>query len=850
MHLLALLASTRMLSSSSLFGNSIISTRKSVIPIGATTTNCHRSFRFKSVAFLKPSISVSDGAKNSSVLLDSLRILEWDKLCDSVASFAGTPLGRQATKDQLWSLNQTYEDSMRLLGETNAAVEILKHGGCSLDFHTLDVLLVKSAIQNVRRGLPVDGSEALAVLVLLQFADNLKLGLTTAIKEDEEWYTRFMPLSEVIMGFVINRSLVKLIQQVIDEDGSVKDSASPNLKRLRGQLLMLERKVYQLIESLIRKEANETSSPEVTNINGRWCIRSVEDQPRSIKGLLLASGSGLGSIVEPLAAVPLNDELQQARSLVAKAEEDVLLKLTEKMLKDIEDVENLLKSTIRLDVCKARASHSISFGGTCPDLFIAEDADGYFTTETHLSRSRTSKESFTFDCKRKWILYLPKAYHPLLLQQHRQKLQKAKKDVSSATAEIRRRRLQGENLNERVESDMHLSSLKMQVTKLEENPPVPVNFFIGWKTRVLVITGPNTGGKTICLKTVGLAATMAKSGLHVLSSEPVHIPWFDSVFADIGDEQSLSQSLSTFSGHLKQISAIQAHATSQSLVLLDEVGAGTNPIEGAALGMSLLESFAESGALLTISTTHHGELKTLKYSNAAFENACMEFDEENLQPTYKILWGVPGRSNAISIAERLGLPSIVLDKARELYGAASAEINEVIIDMEKSKQDFQEHIHEVRHHLMLSRDLHKKLLIARKKITEHETSERYRKMQEITAAASMARMILNKKVRQARASTPIQPSQTPTEDHRQPSLPINSLPVSSEGNVNTSSPSEKSAKKLTSDAKTDIPKVGDTVSVYSLRKQATVLKVEPLKEEILVQAGNMKLKLKLSDLRT
>lgn len=131
-----------MLSSSSLFGNSIITTRKSVIRVGATTTNYHCSSRFKSHAFLKPSISVSNQAKNSSVLLDSLRILEWDKLCDSVASFAGTPLGRQATKDQLWFLNQTYEESMRLLGETNAAVEILKHGGCSLDFHTLDVLLV------------------------------------------------------------------------------------------------------------------------------------------------------------------------------------------------------------------------------------------------------------------------------------------------------------------------------------------------------------------------------------------------------------------------------------------------------------------------------------------------------------------------------------------------------------------------------------------------------------------------------------------------------------------------------------------------------------------------------------
>ncbi|MQL41472.1 endonuclease MutS2, partial [Escherichia coli] len=131
----------------------------------------------------------------------------------------------------------------------------------------------------------------------------------------------------------------------------------------------------------------------------------------------------------------------------------------------------------------------------------------------------------------------------------------------------------------------------------------------------IVITGPNTGGKTICLKTVGLAAMMAKSGLYVLASESVQTPWFDSVFADIGDEQSLSQSLSTFSGHLKQISNIRLKSTSQSLVLLDEVGSGTNPLEGAALGMSLLESFAQDGCLLTIATTHHGELKTLKYSN-------------------------------------------------------------------------------------------------------------------------------------------------------------------------------------------------------------------------------------------
>ncbi|KAL3630662.1 hypothetical protein CASFOL_023646 [Castilleja foliolosa] len=205
--------------------------------------------------------------------------------------------------------------------------------------------------------------------------------------------------------------------------------------------------------------------------------------------------------------------------------------------------------------------------------------------------------------------------------------------------------------------------------------------------------------------------------LYVLASEPARIPWFDYVLADIGDEQSLSQSLSTFSGHLKQISEIKSLSTSLSLVLLDEVGAGTNPLEGASMGKSLLESFADAGVLLTIATTHHGELKALKYSNNAFENACVEFDEVKLKPTYRILWGVPGcvklsifstsnkfclilgRSNAINIAERLGLPVEILDNARELYGAASAEINEVIVDMERFKQDYHKRVHETQHHL-------------------------------------------------------------------------------------------------------------------------------------------------------
>ncbi|XP_019460770.1 PREDICTED: uncharacterized protein LOC109360376 isoform X1 [Lupinus angustifolius] len=766
------------------------------------------------------SISMSMSPSPSSIHYDTLRVLQWDKLSDLVASFATTSLGRQALKDQLWSLNSTYQQSLTLLQQTNAAVQMNKHGGCTMNFAHIDAMLVKTAIQHARRSIPVNGYEARAIAALLQCADTLQGDLKAAIKQDKDWHTHFMPLTEVIMEFVINRSLVKMIDQVIDEDGSVKDSASPALKQSRQQVLVLERKIQHLMESLIRNEKGETAILEVNNIDGRWCIRVDSGQKTSFKGLLLASGSGVGSTVEPLSAVPLNDELQRARNLVAKAESDVLLALTQKMHLDLDDIENILNSMVQLDVINARATYGLSFGGSSPHIFLPDRG----SSSTAEASTRNDNSSGPLPNNRDWTLYLPKAYHPLLLQRHKENVKKHKKDVNLATSD----------------------------TTLDNAHPVPVDFFVSKKTRVVVITGPNTGGKTICLKTVGLAAMMAKSGLYVLASESVQIPWFDSVFADIGDEQSLSQSLSTFSGHLKQIGNIKLNSTSQSLVLLDEVGAGTNPLEGAALGMSLLESFAQDGCLLTIATTHHGELKTLKYSNDAFENACMEFDDVNLKPTYKILWGVPGRSNAINIAERLGLTSVVVDGARKLYGSASAEIDEVITDMEKLKQDYQELLDEGHHHLMLSRELYNSLLSTRRKIMKHSSNLRYKKMRDVSEAAAMARSILHKKVRQLDAS-PKKPSQ--------PNKTIKSSQSSATNNRHTAADSKepttiadgsasavKKVNQLSPD-RSKLPKVGDMVNVTSLGRKAAVLKVDSSKGEIVVQAGSMKLKLKVTDIQ-
>jgi DNA mismatch repair protein MutS2 len=215
---------------------------------------------------------------------------------------------------------------------------------------------------------------------------------------------------------------------------------------------------------------------------------------------------------------------------------------------------------------------------------------------------------------------------------------------------------------------------------------VPTDLVIQPHTQVVTITGPNTGGKTVTLKTLAIAALMAKVGLYVAAKEPVEIPWFDQVLADIGDEQSLQQSLSTFSSHIRRIGHILAEISPNSLVLLDEVGAGTDPAEGSALARALLQYLADR-AYLTIATTHYGELKALKYEDDRFENASVEFDDVSLSPTYRLLWGIPGRSNALSIARRLGLNEEVIVAAESQVGlAGGGEVNEIIAGLEAQRR--------------------------------------------------------------------------------------------------------------------------------------------------------------------
>lgn len=369
---------------------------------------------------------------------------------------------------------------------------------------------------------------------------------------------------------------------------------------------------------------------------------------------------------------------------------------------------------------------------------------------------------------------------------------------------------------------------------------VPLDVFLGDKFNILIITGPNTGGKTVALKTVGLFVLMAQSGLHVPASEGTELAVFKEVFADIGDEQSIEQSLSTFSSHMKNIKEIVDLASGDSLIILDELGAGTDPTEGAALAMAILNYLYEKGSKV-LATTHYSELKTFAFSKDGVENASMEFDVKTLSPTYKLTIGLPGKSNAFEIAKRLGLKQEIISLGKSLMAEESLKMEDLLTHIEEQKSKAEE---ERQKSQALKREYEKKLA----KLEEERKKIRLQQDRIIEKAKEEAQMIINKVQREAEQ---IIENLKAMETENQVSLRDRAVQQAREWLRKADEHLQGSKDSLIIKVKTKHQqplKAGQKVRIAGLNQEGYILSIDDVAKEAQVQVGIMKINVPVASL--
>ncbi|MBG1240305.1 endonuclease MutS2 [Nostoc sp. NZL] len=626
---------------------------------------------------------------------------------------------------------------------------------------------IGDSLERAERSGILAGDELLAIATTLAGARNLR----RVIDNQED-----LP---ILTGLVADlRTYPELEQEIhrcIDERAQVTDRASLKLGEIRTDLRRLRSQITQKLQNILQAKSGAVQEQLITQRGDRFVIPVKAPQKDAIPGIVHdTSTSGATLYVEPNSVVPLGNQLRQIIRREQAEEEAVRRALTEQVAAVKPDLERLLAIATTLDLATARSRYSYWLGANPPRFIQREDSE---------------------------IITLRNLRHPLLVwqQQHEQ-----------------------------------------------GQPVVPVDLLINPLIRVVTITGPNTGGKTVTLKTLGLAALMAKVGLFVPAREPVEIPWFDKVLADIGDEQSLQQSLSTFSGHIRRISRIlEALGTGnlglgtgekeipnpQSLVLLDEVGAGTDPVEGSALAIALLQYLANH-AQLTIATTHFGELKALKYENERFENASVEFDESTLSPTYRLLWGIPGRSNALTIALRLGLKPEVVEEAKIQVGEATDEVNQVIAGLEAQRRRQETKAAEAQSLLQQAERLYKEVSAKAASLEERESSLRASQEVAVKQAIAQAKGEIAQVIRRLQQGTPT------AQEAQQATNALNQIGQQ----YQPATPAKPKAGFM--------PKIGDRVRIPKLGQIADVITAPDEDGELSVRFGLMKMTVKLQDVES
>lgn len=669
----------------------------------------------------------------------TLQKLEFVKILQELEEMAYSEGGRNLVKSLV---PETDIDMVRkYLNETEEAMELLRFED---PWFLHDLKIVDKQLYKAK---------AAGILMSAELLDIYYLLRASRLAKKYSEYSQISILLERLMLIEPNRELENDLQRSVDEEGFIKDDASPALKSIRKQIEGLRMKIKDYLQEFVRSASKQSVLQDaiITERSGRYVVPVKQEHRQDVKGIVHdESSSGATVFIEPMAVVEQNNKIRSLENEEKREIERILYELTSKVALYKDSLSQNSRILSELDFIFARAR----------------------------------------------LAYKMDAYKPELNEQGRIELYKARHPLLGDKA-------------------------------------VPINIELGKRFDLLIITGPNTGGKTVVLKTIGLLTLMAMSGLFIPAQEKSQISIFNKIFVDIGDEQSIEQSLSTFSSHMQNIISILRDINEKSLVLLDELGAGTDPVEGAALARAILENIKRVGARAVV-TTHQSELKSFAYQNKRVENACVEFDSVTLMPTYELTIGTPGHSNAFAISQRLGLNESIVKRARELVPKQEMEIGDMIRQLKEKQYLYSKEIDELEKQKKFLQEQKDDLEIAKEKMLEERDAILFKAQKEADLYIRNIKKQANEALEEVKRVLRIK--ETPPKWHEidQSRQKLKKL-------------HEKTLWEDTKSRKQEINQ-GDYVIIKSLNQKGYVLNCPADQDEVQVQVGAMKLSIKKDQL--
>ena len=680
--------------------------------------------------------------------LSVLQTLEYHKVRGMLADRSSTTMGRELL-EELSPVSELAEVKRRI-GETREAREILD---AITSIPLGGIRDIRSMLKRAEVGSILEPHELVAIGSTLYGSRRMKNFFVD------------MPASYVILsGYVekitVLRNIENLIENIVNEQGNIRDDASVELGKIRREVRTSQNRVKEKLDSILRSSEYQKYFQDtlVTMRGDRYVIPIKQEARYHFPGIIHdQSASGATVFIEPMAVVTLNNEIKQLMSAEKNEVERILRAAAGQIANHYEEIHANCQMLAQLDAAFAKGKLSQDMRGTLPIL----NDQGYVN--------------------------LRQARHPLI-----------------AAAVV-----------------------------------VPIDIYIGKDFNTLLITGPNTGGKTVTLKTLGLFALMTQAGLYIPVDSGSEISVFQNVFADIGDEQSIEQSLSTFSAHMTNLVKILNKVSYCDLVLIDEIGSGTDPDEGSALAIAMLEYLLKVGAR-TIATTHYSELKTFAYSKQGIENASVEFDIQTLRPTYRLLIGIPGSSNAFAISKRLGLSDAIIEHAKNFIGKEHAEFETVLNALEEQKIAYDKLNEELGQQEQLLKDL-------RTELAEEKISLAAKKQNILGKAKTEAESILRQARRETEGIISELKAQFAVKSSSARQSTIDKSRKRLRDNLESVQTNEAEEDNLMPLATREMLNPGTSVYVTTLKQKGIVLSVSG--SDVTVQFGIMKMNVRIGDCR-